>query len=234
MLLLNKFFNDSCLIAFTSDEKCDYTLDESSPFLTHHQTQELARSIETPFEQLAWVKQVHGAQVVVVDDAFLANKELQQADALVSDRKNILMAVRTADCLPVFLWDPKHKAMGVVHAGWKSTEKEIVKRTIETMSARFKTDYADLRVAFGPAIRRCCYQVSDEFKSFFPQAVNLRDGHLYMDLIKANCDQLASLGIKLQQLFDTRICTVCTPGYFSFRRDGTKAGRMLSGMLLKG
>lgn len=234
MLSLNKFFNDANLVAFTSDAAVDYTLDEASPKLAAHKASALAHSIEASYQGLAWVQQVHGAQVVVVDDEFLKESGLKQADALVSDSKNIIVAVRTADCLPVFLWDPVHRALGVVHAGWKSTQKEILKQTCATMSQKYQTDCEDLMVAFGPAIRNCCYKVSEEFKSFFPESVSIKDGALYMDLIKANRDQLGSLGVERHQIFDCRVCTVCSPGYFSFRRDGQKAGRMLSGMLLKG
>ena len=234
MLSLNKFFNDVNLIAFTSDATVDYTLDETLPRLTESKSQALAQLIGASFNNLACVRQIHGADVVEVDEAFIGQNELKQADALISNRGNILVAVRTADCLPVFLWDPIHRALGVVHAGWKSTQKEILKQTYVAMADRYQTHAQDLMVAFGPAIRNCCYQVSEEFKSFFPEATLVKDGALYMDLIKANGDQLNELGIQRKKLFDSNICTVCSPGYFSFRRDGSKAGRMLSGMLIKG
>jgi|CXWL01.1.fsa_nt_gi YfiH family protein len=234
MLSLNKFFNHPQLVAFTSDSKVDYTLREAAPFLTDAQRSELSQLIGSSVNRLAWVKQVHGAEVVVVDDNFLKDGELKEADALVTNRKDVLVAVRTADCLPVFIWDPIHQAMGIVHAGWRSTQKEIVRRTCEVMAAIYQSDYEDLLIAFGPSIRSCCYQVSDEFKKYFPNAVTSREGKLYMDLIKSNSDQLLALGVKRNLLFDSCVCTVCDHDYFSYRRDGDKAGRMLSGFLLKG
>jgi YfiH family protein len=234
MLLLDKFFDHPSLVAFTSDSKVDYTLDEAAPFLTDAQRSDLSQSIGSSFDRLAWVKQVHGAGVVVVDDDFMNNGSLMEADALVTDHKDVLIAVRTADCLPVFLWDPAHQAMGIVHAGWKSSQMEIVRRTYEVMAATYQSDYEDLLIAFGPSIRSCCYQVGDEFKKYFPDAVTCTEGKVYMDLIKANRDQLIALGVGRNQLLDSRVCTVCDPGYFSYRRDGDKAGRMVSGFLLKG
>lgn len=233
MLLLNKFFDYPSLIAFTSGSQVDYTFNEASPFLTDHQTLALTQMAGIPVNRWAWAKQVHGADVVIVDEKFLKGG-IQEADALVTKLRNVLIMVRTADCLPILLWDPFHKAMGVVHAGWRSTQKEIVRRTYEVMAATYETDYEDLMVAFGPSIRSCCYQVSHEFKGYFPDAVDRREDQLYMDLIKANCDQLLKLGVEYHQLFDSRVCTVCDPGYFSFRRDGQKAGRMISGLMLKG
>ena len=234
MLSLNKFFDNPNLTAFTSDSTVDYTFNEITPFLTEAQRSTLSQAIGSPFNALAWVKQVHGADVVAVDGNFLKDGGLREADALVTDEQDVLIAVRTADCLPIFIWDPTHQAMGIIHAGWKSTQKEIVRRTYEVMAAKYQTDYEDLLIAFGPSIRSCCYQVDKEFAEYFPNAVSAKEGKLFMDLVRANRDQLVSLGVERHQLFDCRVCTVCDPSYFSYRRDGDKAGRMISGLMLKG
>lgn len=234
MLSLNKFFNDTGLEAFTTDHRVDYTLNEASPFLTGGQKAVVTAMLNGAYQRLAWVKQVHGAEVAVVDEDFINDTNLKEADALVTDQKHVLIAVRTADCLPVFIWDAAHQAMGIAHAGWKSTHKQIVRRTLEVMAERYSTARKDVLIAFGPAIRSCCYQVSGEFARYFPNDVLKRDGQLYMDLIKANRDQLMESGVMRDQIFDSRVCTVCSPGWFSYRRDGEKAGRMFSGLMLKG
>lgn len=234
MLSLNEFFGHPKLVAFTSDSAVDYTFNEAAPFLTEAQKSMLSQAIGTPFSALAWGKQVHGADVVIVDDNFLKAGNLREADAFVTDQKDVLIAVRTADCLPIFIWDQAHQAMGIVHAGWKSTQKEIARRTYEVMAARYHTDHKDLLIAFGPSIRSCCYQVNKEFAEYFPNAVSAQEGKLFMDLVKTNREQLAFLGVEHHQFFDSRVCTVCDPGYFSYRRDGEKAGRMISGLMLKG
>lgn len=234
MLFLSKFFSHPGLTAFTSDSGTDYTLNEQEPFLSDLQRSRLSVTAGISFNALGWVKQVHGAGIAVVDENFINGNRLREADALVTDLNNVLIAVRTADCLPVFIWDPVHHAMGIVHAGWKSTHKEILLRTYEVMAERYQSNYEDLKFAFGPAIRSCCYQVSDEFKGHFPDAVTQKNGQLFMDLIKANDDQLMSLGANREHIYDSRVCTVCSPGYFSYRRDGDKAGRMISGIMLKG
>lgn len=233
MLLLNDHFDAQGLIAFTTDSSRDYTLRESSPFLNAEERSSLG-FFSVKFHQFAWARQVHGDRVLLVNDEFLAENVLHDADALVTNLKNVLIAVRTADCLPVFLWDSVSQSLGVVHAGWKSTHKKILHRAIETMTNHFQVNIADLQVAFGPVIRSCCYQVGPEFRENFPHAVVMREGKMCMDLIKANTDQLLSIGVKLNNIFDSRICTVCNPGYFSYRRDGEKAGRMISAMMLKG
>ncbi len=233
MLSLSKFFDNSALVAFTSDAAIDFTLNESNPALNEEQRSSLSKEAGVLIRALAWVKQVHGEGVIIADESFLTNGVLKEADALITDRKNVPVAVRTADCLPVFIFDPTHRAVGIVHAGWKSTQKEIVRKTYETMNAKYQTDYEDIFVAFGPAIRSCCYEVGDEFIRHFPKAVVARDGKLFMDLIKANRDQLFSLGVERHQLFDCRVCTSCDKNYYSFRRDNKKAGRMVSVMMMK-
>jgi polyphenol oxidase len=232
MLSLSKFFDNPSLVAFTSDATIDFTLNEAAPFLTEDQKAYLSIQTGSTIHSLAWAKQTHGSEIVIADERF-NSAPLQEADAIMTDKPNIPIAVRTADCLPIFIFDPTHQAIAVVHAGWKGTQKEIFKETYLTMQAKYKTDYEDLLIAFGPAIRSCCYEVGQEFAGHFPNAVVLRDGKLYMDVIKANRDQLYSLGIERDQFFDCRICTSCDKSYFSYRRDGDKAGRMVSVMMLK-
>ena len=91
---------------------------------------------------------------------------------------------------------------------------------------------ASLKVVLGPSIRECCYQVGEEFRDYFPSHVRDRDGHLYADVIAANRDQLLQAGVRQENIIDSGICTCCNKNYFSFRRDGEKAGRMISLMML--
>jgi YfiH family protein len=232
MLSLIKFFDNPSIVAFASDATLDFTLNEKNPFLTDVQKEYLSREAGVPIHALAWAKQVHGDGIVIADERF-ASEPLKEADALMTDRPNIPIAIRTADCLPIFMFDPSHHAIAVVHAGWKGTQKEIFKETFRTMQAKYKTDCEDLLIAFGPAIRSCCYEVGAEFVEHFPDAVGVRNGKMYMDIIKANREQLYDIGIERHQLFDCRMCTSCDRSYFSYRRDGEKAGRMVSLMMLK-
>lgn len=233
MLSLNKFFDHPAVVAFTSDAAIDFTLNESAPALTGAQQSYLSEGAGISVSALAWARQVHGSQVIVADEGLLSGS-LKEADAFVTDCKNIPIAIRTADCLPIFLFDPPHQAIGIVHAGWKGTQKEIVKETFEVMQGIYKTDCEDILVGFGPSIRNCCYEVGKDVARYFPNATSTHNGKLFIDLIKANRDQLFSLGVERPQLFDARICTACDRNYFSFRRDKEKAGRMVSVMMIKG
>jgi len=84
----------------------------------------------------------------------------------------------------------------------------------------------------GPSIRECCYQVGEEFRHYFPAHVKDREGYLYADVTGVNRDQLLQAGVLPENILDSGICTCCNKDYFSFRRDGAKAGRMISLMML--
>lgn len=88
-------------------------------------------------------------------------------DGLITNTPGLLLAVLTADCLPVIVVDPKHRAVGVFHAGWRGTVKRIVEKGVGEMRKHFDSDPAQLRAAIGPGIRNCCYQVGPEVKDTF-------------------------------------------------------------------
>jgi len=88
-------------------------------------------------------------------------------DGMVTDVPGILLGVLTADCLPVILVDPKHKAVGVFHAGWRGTAKRIVEKGVGEMHRWFGSNARELIAAIGPGIRRCCYEIGPEVRSIF-------------------------------------------------------------------
>jgi len=98
-------------------------------------------------------------------------------DGLVTATPGLLLAVQTADCLPIILADTKHRAVGVFHAGWRGTVKRIVEKGVGEMFRHFGTRARDLKAAIGPGIHGCCYAVGEEvrtkFESQFAYAASL-------------------------------------------------------------
>ena len=233
MLTLNKFFETDKVTAFVSDRSVDFTLNEKALDLNKAQKEYLTAHTGVPIEQMAWGRQVHGCQTVVIDKDFSLLKGLLEADAFVTNRPNVALAVRSADCLPIFFYDSAHQAIGIAHAGWKGTQARIVTATYAAMQKAFSTDIEDLMVGFGPAIRKCCYKVGSEFQKYFPGAVESRAQGLFFDLIRVNREELMELGLDRSQIFDCRACTHCSQEYFSFRREGEKAGRMIALIMLR-
>jgi YfiH family protein len=235
-LTTNQLFKDvfsAKVFAFQSDRSVDYTLAKSARGLNAEQKEALANAIEAPLPHLYNVRQVHGDRIVFASNNDAGGAQLEEADGILTDEKELAILVRTADCLPVFVHDPAHGAIGLFHCGWRSTHKQILKKALALMAKYYQSDPAKLKVAFGPALRLCHYEVGPEFLEHFPGSVEKRDGKLYFDLAKANKDQLTAAGVKKEHIHDGEICTFCDTAYFSHRREKEKAGRMLSFMMLK-
>jgi YfiH family protein len=172
------------------------------------------------FSQLATVKQVHSATCVFAEGR---PGILGEADALLEDRPGAVVAVKTADCMPVLLADQKNRAVAAVHAGWRGTAAHILQRAVEAMGARFGTAPADLHAAIGPGIGACCYEVGPEVAAQFGL-----QRRVHLDLAAENRRQLLNTGIPIERIYVSGLCTMCGAGFHSFRRDKDAAGRMYS------
>jgi YfiH family protein len=199
--------------------------------------------------------QLHSDSVLFFDQAPV---EPSRADASITGRPGLLLAVQTADCVPILLVDPRNRAVASVHAGWRGTLQRIVTKAIGRMQMQFGTKPADLLAAIGPAIGGCCYEVGTEiaaaFAAQFPNAAEFFDdlrtgdepnplewmnmmppGHqpppkkVLLDLRKANRAQLIEAGLAGKNIFVNELCTGCrTDLLFSYRKEGPQSGRMMS------
>ncbi len=185
--------------------------------------------------------QTHGADVRVVRSEQEAQPkpgvlgDEKYCDALISQTPKILLAVKTADCVPILLGDPKTGAFAAIHAGWRGTSSSIVMCATEQLQSEYGTRAADLRAAIGPAANSCCYEVGGEvvkvFKERFPQSDHLftptREGHARIDLHAANRDQLVSAGVTPDRIHLAPLCTMDrTDLFFSYRREKGLHGRV--------
>jgi polyphenol oxidase len=189
---------------------------------------------------LATCWQVHGTDVRIVSATSDAQNNDVRCDILTTDAANILLGVKTADCVPVLLGDARRGVCAAVHAGWRGTLASIVARALETMRAEFGTEARDVRAAVGPAARACCYEVGPEvvaaFREKFPRADSFfkhtRDGHALADIQEANRQQLIAAGVEAHRIHTLPLCTICRPElFFSYRRDKKlygRTGRLLS------
>nr|AOO54623.1 multi-copper polyphenol oxidoreductase [uncultured bacterium] len=155
-------------------------------------------------------------------------------DGLLTTALNLTTVVTIADCLAVILYDPIHRVTGAVHAGWKGTARSIVAKTVDLMKREFGSDAADLIAYLSPSARVCCYEVGAEVAKMFPvNVVEQRGSRMFLDLMKANADQLGASGLKHDHIDRSDWCTICNPALFhSYRRDGEKSGRMMAAACL--
>lgn len=186
----------------------------------------------SPFEykNIIMTEQIHGSKVTIISDS--TKKLIESSDGLVTNQR-LILGIRTADCLPVFFYDPKKKIIAAVHAGWKGLSIGIIKNAI-TALRKLGSDQKDLEVVIGPHIQICCYAVPEERAKKFQ---NLADSNIvvrfkspswFLNLSKIALFQLRKLGIKKSNIEISDICTSCNNKFWSFRRDKQKAGRMVN------
>ncbi|HYI96241.1 MAG TPA: peptidoglycan editing factor PgeF [Bryobacteraceae bacterium] len=188
------------------------------PWLTHGFGTRQTRDWPGNYTHL---KQVHGDNIVLADGAW---GSIGEGDALISAHPGTLVGVRTADCVPVLLADTDLRAVAAVHAGWRGTVAEIVRKTVERMTAEFGSRPTSLLAAIGPSIGRCCFEVGPEVAKQFGV-----EGRTHIDLVASNFRLLTAAGVPAAQIEVADLCTVCDPLRFhSFRRDKEQSGRMVS------
>lgn len=164
-------------------------------------------------------------------------------DALITNVPGIILTVYTADCVPVYLVDPAHRAIGLAHSGWRGTVAKITAKTLAAMHAAYGTNAADCVCAIGPSICRDCYEISEDVadafrKAFGPAAKSLltptRPGHCLLDLWAAGRLILEDAGVPSAAIAVTDICTRCNPELlFSHRAAGERRGNCCAFLSLK-
>jgi hypothetical protein len=186
-------------------------------------------------EKIYSIKQVHGSRIIKIDKDKNYNSDeiLEEADCIITDRKDFPVMVMGADCNLILIADVNKKVIAAVHAGWKGTLYRLVSKAILFMKDIFKSRTDDLFVSFGPSIRKCCYKVRDSLiKEFIERFDNRKfyskkNSDIFLDLVKVNYIQLQELGLKKENIFDCKVCTCCNPGFFSYRKSritGRQAG----------
>jgi YfiH family protein len=169
-----------------------------------------------PTDRLALLKQVHSARVLRASSPGI----IGEGDALITDSPGLMIAVRTADCIPILMADRRRKIVAAVHAGWRGTVSRVAVAALGEMGSKPE----DVVIVIGPGIGVCCYEVGSEVARHFGSAERRN-----IDLAAANRQQLIAEGVPAANITDLRECTKCLPErYHSFRRDGAAAGRMIS------
>ena len=197
----------------------------------------LARAAGAP---LFVASQVHGVAVTLVraGDA-PAEVARRQADGLCTDRADVALAVFVADCIPAVVVDPRTGAFAAVHAGWRGTLAGVLPAAVRALGEHFGARPADLRVALGPAIGPCCFEVGPEvaeaFAAGLPEARAagvivgaLPGGKAHIDLKRANTVLLERAGLAPEAIDAGPECTSCDRArFFSYRRDKGQTGQHL-------
>jgi YfiH family protein len=204
----------------------------------------LFRAFGMSLERSVWCKQIHadGVTVVSADDAGRGSTEetsiVEGADALVTDVPDLSLCVTLADCVPVVIFDPERRVVGLAHAGWGGTVARISSRTVEVMRKRFACDPAVMVAAIGPSIGQSGYEVGEDVierarVAFGARASELlapaSGGKAWFDLWAANRIDLEEAGIPMAQIEVGEIATdENLHEFYSHRHEGGCTGRFIT------
>jgi len=190
-------------------------------------------SVGLDVRRLAWTKQVHGNTVAYVEAH--GGPFADGADVLVTRERGVGLAIFTADCLALTLYDETAGALATAHAGWRGTARDVAGVSVAALCA-LGAHPGRLRVTIAPSIGPCCYEVDEpvtrELSMAFPALWERwvrpsRPGHVMLDLWRANEDLLARAGVDPRRIDNARACTACQRDVFYSYRKGDP-GRLVT------
>ena len=196
-------------------------------------------------DQVVTLTQVHGADVIAIRLGSEIPSGPPEADVLVSNNPDAVLAVRAADCVPLLLADPGSGAVAAVHAGWRGTAAGAATAAVNALSREFGARPEHLIAAIGPSIGPCCYEVGSELVDAFAAAGHPRHlidrwfvsqppprgsrerNTLRLDVAGANRDQLVLAGVAEEHIHIAGLCTAMHLDVLtSFRAEKERAGRI--------
>ncbi|MBN2255730.1 MAG: peptidoglycan editing factor PgeF [Deltaproteobacteria bacterium] len=201
----------------------------------------LSNAFAIPEASFVTVRQVHEDGILIIDDdAPVGAGGNGEYDAIVTNRPGIAVGVKTADCVPLLLFDPVRTVIAAVHAGWRGTAKGIAATTISRFRERYSTRVEDLIAVIGPSIGPCCYEVDrivrDAMKDDGAGVFTPSDNHdrWMFDLPRANWRQILDAGVPPANIIDAAPCTSCHRDiFFSHRGEGGTTGRQFNFIMIR-
>ncbi len=165
-------------------------------------------------------RQTHGERVFVLEDSLTDNLEVDDFDALITQQRNVGLAIQHADCQAILLYDPENAAVGAVHSGWRGSVINVLEKTVSAMNRAFNTNPSSLQAVISPSLGPCCAEFVS-YASELPHAftefmVEGRDN--MFDFWQISKKQLTDCGLKESAIRLPTICTSCSDDYFSYRR----------------
>lgn len=174
------------------------------------------------------------------------NDKFIDTDGLTTNRKDKILSLTFADCMPIYLFDENKKVIGNIHSGWRGTTKKIAGKAIEFMKQNYGSDPKDIVCVIGPTIRKCHFEVRqdvrDIFYNEFKYMKNINDiieynqdtKTYFIDAVQINKNLLAETGIPEKNIIDSKVCTCCNSNIIhSYRTEGKNSGRNTAIIALK-
>ena len=194
---------------------------------------------EFNMNDIIYLKQIHSDKILkyTLNDKSIKDEE---GDAIITNEKNVIIGVFTADCVPIILIDEEKEVIAAVHSGWKGTFESITLKTIEKMKREFNTNEMKIKAYIGPHIRKCCYEVSEELKlKFIDKKKTIDEEKLFnennLNLEECIIDDLKTAGVQDYNINSLNLCTYCSEDIklHSYRKSKGSYGRMFSFIMIR-
>ena len=194
--------------------------------------EELIKDFELGDRNLISGYQTHSKNIQVIKE--IDKIYFENTDGFITNRKDVVIFTKYADCLPVYIYDPLKEVIGLVHSGWRGTLQEITLEAIKLMEKNYGTDRKNVYLAFGIGIGQENYEVGQEFKDLFSEKFSFdivtesfmeKNGKLYFDNQKFNYLNLIVNGVEKSKIITNEYCTFRDKRFQSFRRDKENSGR---------
>lgn len=198
---------------------------------------------------IVFQQQIHSDIIKYVDKS----GNIGECDAMITDRKNLGLAISTADCNAIFLYEPDKKIIAAAHSGWRGTSKKILIKLLNKLIDDFKIEVNNLVCYLAPSIKQKNYEVGEDVAKYFEEKYFIKlngvqsssnnleslneksNGKYLLDLIKLNYDLLIESGLKKENIQVSNLCSYEERNLLhSYRRDGLKSGRSIGVIAMRG
>lgn len=184
--------------------------------------------------QIVRAKQSHSDNILLAEEAGY----FEDFDSIITNKTNLFIAVSTADCVPILIFDQSNNAISAIHAGWKGTMMCLVKKTLQEMNVQYGTIGNNCYAYIGPCIHQCSFEVENDVSEHFNSQYYVQDINnpkkYFLDIRQHNYDQLLAYGIPFSQIEVSEFNTYeRTDLFFSHRKENGLTGRMWTGIMLK-
>jgi YfiH family protein len=182
-------------------------------------------------ENVAIQKQIHSDIVRYATKGGIVG----ESDAMITDKKNLGLAIGVADCTPIFIYDPENKVIAAVHSGWNGTANRILEKTVLKLKSDYNSKHEKLVAYIGPSISQKKYEVGKEVAGLFDDKYKIKKGEKYLlNVASANYDMLINSGLMKYNIEKSNLCTYEEKDLLhSYRRDGKKSGRSMGIIVMR-
>lgn len=201
----------------------------------------LGEIFDIPDSKIYRAKQVHGTSIKIIRKEENKSTSMEERDGFITNEIGIALCTYHADCVPIYFYDHIKKVIGLAHGGWKGSLGNISKEVIENMIHNFHSNLKDIKVAIGPSIGKCCYEIRSDLEELFldkysdkVEIIEKRNNKIFLDLWRVNLINLLDMGILKENIFLSDTCTSCNiDKFYSYRRENGTKSRMIGSIIMK-